>query len=149
MKTSILLIIVFWLCSSWISVYIISDDFNIQYSAYTRGYSIYLEITKDSTHVKENNLHKNIRFEITVETNKNNYSQIVNQIIQIKLDEISSFKAPSNKYQGDGDLLTKMIIIKNGKRFNVPTFDYSNPNIKLKYLDSLLKNQIDIIKEMK
>jgi len=70
--------------------------------------------------------------------------QIIKEINQISLD--STYPAPSNKSSYDGGLGTALEIIKDGKKFRA-YYDYSNPNISLIRLDSLLKNQIYNIKK--
>jgi hypothetical protein len=140
------LLFVLGLSISWTQNYNVPDDFEVKYQAGTRGHQIYLMIKKDSTSLKVKTIWPHQSCDTIVATDKKELDQIINEINLISFD--SSYIAPSNQRASDRDLGADLKIIKNGKQFSTNSYDYSNPNISLRPLDSLLKNQIDIIKKL-
>jgi hypothetical protein len=124
----------------------VPDDIRIKYTASTRGYSINLEINTDSTLLKIHSHFPNESCNKKLKTNISELGQIIKEINRLSFD--STYAAPSNLSAGDGDLATNLKIELNDKRLSAH-YDYSNPNINLKVLDSLLKDQINFIEKLK
>lgn len=137
MKLSSLLILAL-LCSSSCASQKTSDDVTISYNASTRGSNISLEITSKIFRKIENGN------EFSTQTSSSLWNELTSLISALKLENIESFEAPSDKRLYDGALHAVLKITVNNKSFISQTFDHGNPPKELKPLLDKLFTSLNI-----
>jgi hypothetical protein len=113
------------------------DKATIVYHVTTRGFFRHVTLSKEGVKVyKDRNLKDSPE---VVQINSNERELLANAFKKLNLDEIASYKAPSEKRFYDGAAIATLIITYNGTTYESQPFDHKNPPTQLKQLVQFLE----------
>lgn len=99
------------------------QKFALEYSATSRG--IYKKFIIDKNNIST--LQKRDGTPTKKTCDEKNWNAIINQLNNIKIENISTLKAPSKKFQFDGAAIARLKITKGDETYETPPFDHGNP----------------------
>lgn len=104
----------------------------IEYSACTRGFSQLVVIQKQE--IKVNTNRRGVESIISEKISNADWAILIATFQKIKLSDIESFKAPSNKRSTDAAAIGQLTIKHLESSYSSQTFDDGNPPKELKQL---------------
>ncbi|ULC59950.1 hypothetical protein MBM09_02960 [Flaviramulus sp. BrNp1-15] len=99
------------------------ENYVIEYTASSRG--IYNQVTLDKNNIST--LQKRGGTPIIKSCTEENWNSIMKHFKSIDVQNISTLKAPSKKFQFDGAAIAHLKITKGDKTYETPPFDHGNP----------------------
>lgn len=107
------------------------NDLSIEYEVISRGFYQKMKVSKETFVYSEDRTEK---MSNTVKISNKQWREIVNLADKIKLKELSSLKAPSEKRKFDGAAFAKLKVFTNDKEYVSSNFDHGNPPLEIKGL---------------
>ena len=113
------------------------DDLSIEYEAISRGFYQKMKVNKEAFVFSEDRTEKKSN---TVKISNKQWRKIVDLVDEIKLKELSSLKAPSEKRKFDGAAHAQLKVFYKNDLNESSNFDHGNPPVEIKKLVEYIIN---------
>ena len=107
------------------------NEFAFEYEAVTRGFYQKIKVNKETLVFSEDRIEKKSS---TVKLNNKQWKKMLELVNEIKLKNLSSLKAPSEKRKFDGAAHSKLKVLYKDDLYQSSSFDHGNPPIEIKGL---------------
>ena len=107
------------------------NEFAFEYEAVTRGFYQKIKVNKETLVFSEDRIEKKSS---TVKLNNKQWKKMLELVNEIKLKNLSSLKAPSEKRKFDGAAHSKLKVLYKDDLYESPSFDHGNPPLEIKGL---------------
>ena len=109
----------------------------LEYTAFTRGYSELIRATKDSITREEKGHRGNTHTSAPI--TEDQWNSLVQTLKEVPLEELAQLPSPTNDRQRDAALHAKVSITTNAGNYSSTEFDSNNPPKRLALLVEQLK----------
>ena len=107
------------------------NEFAFEYEAVTRGFYQKIKVNKETLVFSED---RTVKKSSTVKLNNKQWNKILELVDEIKLKNLSSLKAPSEKRKFDGAAHSKLKVLYKDDLYESSSFDHGNPPPEIKGL---------------
>ena len=107
------------------------NEFAFEYEAVTRGFYQKIKVNKETLVFSED---RTVKKSSTVKLNNKQWNKILELVDEIKLKNLSSLKAPSEKRKFDGAAHSKLKVLYKDDLYQSSSFDHGNPPREIKGL---------------
>jgi hypothetical protein len=107
------------------------NEFAFEYEAISRGFYQKIKVKKGTLFFSEDRI---VKKSSTLKLNNKQWNKILELVDEIKLKNLSSLKAPSEKRKFDGAAHSKLKVLYKDDLYESPSFDHGNPPLEIKGL---------------
>lgn len=100
---------------------------NIEYQALSRGYYLNINIQDDKLTIAKTRDGEVKVYELT----DADWKALANLYKEVKLDKLSTYKAPTEKRFYDGAAIANLRVAYDGKSYETQGFDHGNPPVEI------------------